>query len=141
MGSWDENASGLDTATRRIVIYIKHITSSYIDPTLFLYSLFTPCLGTSCQLLITTVLCFSLFLKARVSSESKIPDHCRAYVLSYLQDDNYVKKCDHEHNARCDRCEILPTLFHEIQDVFGSVDCGEERDEMEYEISEAKQNI
>jgi len=70
-----------------------------------------------------------------------IPDHCRAYALSYPQDDDYIKKCDHEHNARCDRCEILPTVFHEIQEVLGSVDCDEERDEMEYKISEARQNI
>lgn len=69
-----------------------------------------------------------------VSSESMIPDHCRAYALSYPQDDDYIKKCDHEHNARCDRCEILPTVFHEIQEVLGSVDCDEERDEMEYMI-------
>ena len=84
---------------------------------------------------------FSLFLKVHVSSESMIPDHCRAYALSYPQDDDYIKKCDHEHNARCDRCEIQPTVFHEIQEVLGSVDCDEERDEMEYEISEARQNI
>lgn len=70
-----------------------------------------------------------------------IPDHCRAYALSYPQDDDYIKICDHEHNARCDRCEILPTVFHEIQEVLGSVDCDEERDEMEYEISQASQNI
>ena len=76
-----------------------------------------------------------------VSSESMIPDHCRAYALSYPQEDDYIKKSDHEHNARCDRCKILPTVFHEIQEVLGSVDYDEERDEMEYEISEARQNI
>ena len=70
-----------------------------------------------------------------------IPDHCRAYALSYPQDDDYITKCDHEHNKRCDRCEILPTVFHEIQEVLGSVDCDEERGEIEYEISEARQNI
>ena len=70
-----------------------------------------------------------------------IPDHCLACALSYPQEDDYIKKCDHEHNARCDRCEILPTVFHEIQEVLGNVNCDEERDEMEYEISEARQNI
>ena len=93
---------------------------------------------TSCQLVIATVLFFS---QVYVSSESMIPDHCRAYALSYPQDDDYIKKCDHEHNARCDRCEILPNVFHEIQEVLGSVDCDEERDEMEYKTSEARQNI
>ena len=70
-----------------------------------------------------------------------IPDHCRAYALSYPQDNDYIKRCDHEHNARCDRCEILATVFHEIQEVLGSVDCDEEQEEMEYQISEARQNI
>ena len=93
---------------------------------------------TSCQLVIATVLFFS---QVYVSSESMIPDHCRAYALSYPQDDDYIKKCDHEHNVRCDRCKILPTVFHDIQEVLGSVDCNEERDEMEYKISEARQNI
>ena len=37
--------------------------------------------------------------------------------------------------------EVTPTVFHEIQKVLGSVDCGEGRDDMEYEISEARQNI
>ena len=97
------------TATRHIIIiYIKHIWSSYADPKLFVFSLYTPCLGTSCQLVIATVLCFS---QVHVSSESMIPDHCRAYALSYPQDDDYIKKCDHEHNVRCDRCKILPTVL------------------------------
>ena len=65
-----------------------------------------------------------------------IPDHCLAYALSYPKEDDYIKKCDHEHYARCDRCEILPTVFNEIQEVLGSLYCYEERHEMEYEISE-----
>ena len=36
------------TATRHIIIYIKHISSSYTDPTFFFFSLYTPCLDTSC---------------------------------------------------------------------------------------------
>lgn len=63
-------------------------------------------------------------------------------MLSYPQDDDYITVCDHEHKARCDRCEILPTVFHEIQTVLGSVDCSvEERDDMDYEISQSKHSI
>ena len=106
-----------------------------------LFILYTPFLDTSCQLVIATVFCFFLFLKVHVTSESMIPDHCRAHALSYPQDDDYIKKSDHEDNARCDRCEILATVFHEIQGVLVSVDCDEEREEMEHQISEARQNI
>ena len=84
-------------------------------------------------------LLLSIFKGARL--KSMIADHCRAYALSYPQDDDHIKKCDHEHNARCGRCEILLTVFHEIQKVLGSVDYGEERDDIEYEISEVRQNI
>lgn len=83
-----------------------------------------------------------MFLKVHVSKDSTVPDHCQAYALSYPQDDNYITVCDHEHNARCDRCELLPTIFHEIQSVLGSVDCSvEDREEMEYEISQSRQSI
>ena len=57
------------TATRHVVIYILNaalIRSSYTDPTLFLYSLYMPCQDTSCQLVIATFSCFSLFLKVHV---------------------------------------------------------------------------
>jgi len=71
-----------------------------------------------------------------------VPDHCRAYALSFPQDDDYIKVCEHEHDARCDGCELPPTVFREIQNVVGSVDCSaEERNEMEYEIAQAIQSI
>ena len=71
-----------------------------------------------------------------------VPDHCRAYALSFPQDDDYIKVCEHEHDARSDRCELLPTVFRGIQKVVGSVDCSaEERNEMEYELLQAIQSI
>lgn len=83
-----------------------------------------------------------VFLKVHVSKDSMVPDHCRAYALSFPQDDDYIKVCEHEHVARCDRCELLPTVFREIQKVVGSIDCSaEERNEMEYEILQAIQSI
>ena len=91
-----------------------------------------PCLYT-CQLVIATVFCFSLFSKVHISFESMIPYHCHVDALSYPQDNDDIDKRDHERNARCDRCDILPIVFLEIQGL-GSVDCDEERDEMEYQI-------
>ena len=63
-------------------------------------------------------------------------------ALSYPQDNDYITVCNHEHNSKCDRCELLPTLLREIKSVIGSVNCSaEERDEMEYEISQLIQSI
>ena len=71
-----------------------------------------------------------------------VPDHCRAYAMSYPEDVIYITVCDHEHDAKCDRCELLPTVFSEIKTAVSNVDCSaEERDEMEYEISQSIQSI
>lgn len=62
--------------------------------------------------------------------------------MSYPKDDDYITACDHDHNTKCDRCEILPNVFHEIQNALDSIDCSEEeRDDMEYDISQSKKNI
>ena len=64
------------------------------------------------------------------------------YALSYPQDNDYITVCNHEHDSKCDRCELLPTLLREIKSVIGSVNCSaEERDEMEYAISQSIQSI
>ena len=80
--------------------------------------------------------------KVHVSKESKVADHCRTYALSYPQDNDYITVCNHEHDSKCDRCELLPTLFLEVKSVIGSVNCSaEEQDEMEHEISQSIQSI
>lgn len=62
--------------------------------------------------------------------------------MSYPTDNDYITGCDHDHNTKCDRCEIFPTVFHEIQEVLGSIECSEEeRDDMDFDIAQAKQNI
>ena len=64
--------------------------------------------------------------------ESRTPLGTRIHTsLSYPEDDGYITVCDHEHDAKCDRCELLPTVFSEIKTAVGNVDCSaEERDEM-----------
>lgn len=77
-----------------------------------------------------------------VSKESNVPDTCRAYALSHPKDDDHIMVCDHEHSARCDRCEVIPTVLNEIQDVLSSVECSDEdRDDLEYEISQSRESI
>ena len=82
--------------------------------------------------ILNSYLCF----KVHVSKDSTVADHCRTYALSYPQDNDYTTVCNHEHDSKCDRCELLPKLFREVRSVIGSVNCSaEERNEMEYEIS------
>ena len=69
-------------------------------------------------------------------------DHCRTYALSYPQDNDHTTVCNHGHDSKCDRCKLLPTLFHEVRSVIGSVNCSaEELNEMEYDISQSIQSI
>ena len=52
--------------------------------------------------------------KVHVSKDSTVADHCRTYALSYPQDNDYTTVCYHEHDSKCDRCELLPKLFREL---------------------------
>lgn len=77
--------------------------------------------------------------KVHVSKDSTVADHCGTYALSYPQDNDYTTVCNHEHDSKCDRCELLPKLFREVRSVIGSVNCSaEERNEKEYEISQSE---
>ena len=85
--------------------------------------------------ILNSCLCF----KVHVSKDSTVADHCRTYALNYPQDDDYTTVCNHEHDSKCDRCELLPKLFREVRSVIGSVNCSaEERNEKEYEISHSE---
>ncbi|CAH3031182.1 unnamed protein product, partial [Pocillopora meandrina] len=51
----------------------------------------------------------------------------------YPQDNDCTTVDNHEHDSKCDICELLPTLFPEVRSVIGSVNCSaEEQNEMEY---------
>lgn len=53
-----------------------------------------------------------------------------------------TKKRDHEHTTKCDRCDIFPSTLREIYSVLKDVKCTvEEREEMEYIISQSVKNI
>ena len=72
--------------------------------------------------------------KVHVSKDSTVADHCRTYALSYPQDNDYATVCNHEHDSKCNRWELLPKLFREVRSVIGSVNSSkEERNEKEYE--------
>lgn len=95
----------------------------------------------SCSLIGTYYIVICVF-KFHTSKDSTVADHCRAYALSSPQDNVYTPVCNYEHDSKCDRCELLPTLFREVRSVIGSVNCSaEERNEIEYEISQSIQNI
>ena len=77
-----------------------------------------------------------------MSPSSRIPDHCRAYALSYQADLDYVSSCDHEHDLACDRCEVFPNVVHEIESALENAEISsDEKDEMKYVVSLAKKRI
>lgn len=78
-------------------------------------------------------------MQVHVTPSSRVPDHCRAYALSYQSDPDFVSTCDHEHDLRCDRCELFSNVVSEIESALESVDTSNgEKDEMKYVVSLAK---
>ena len=65
----------------------------------------------------------------------------RLLALSYQNDPDFVSTCDHEHDLRCDRCDLLSNVVSEIESALESVDTSNgEKDEMKYVVSLAKKN-
>lgn len=77
-----------------------------------------------------------------MSKSSRVPDHCRSYALSDESDSRFTSKCDHQHDLRCDRCELIPSVFDEVDSALKDLSIGsEEEKEMVYVIAQAKKNI
>ncbi|CAH3114873.1 unnamed protein product, partial [Pocillopora meandrina] len=72
-----------------------------------------------------------------VSPASRVPDHCRAFVLSYPGDPDTVVIAIMMITSH--RCELFPDVVHEIESVLEEVQSTkEEKDEMKYKVSQAK---
>lgn len=78
-----------------------------------------------------------------VSTSSRVPDHCRAFALSHESNKDFTTECDHQHDLRCDRCELIPFVFAKVELALKdslALD-SEEKKEMEFVISQSKKNI
>ncbi len=74
-----------------------------------------------------------------MSRSSRVPDHCRQYALSNESDSDFTTECDHQHDLKCDRCELIPSAFNEIDfDLNDLVIDSEEQKEMAYVIAQSK---
>ena len=70
---------------------------------------------------------------------SSVPDHFRAYALSYP---DYLLDCDHDHKDRCDRCSQLASVVAEIKETLEASNClNDTKDELNFVIIQCKQNI
>lgn len=77
-----------------------------------------------------------------MSPNSRVPDHCRAYALSFKAEKKHSQTCDHQHDLVCDRCNLFPEVIEEIESVFESIQMSdEEKDEIRYTVSQSKKNV
>ncbi|CAF4127583.1 unnamed protein product, partial [Rotaria magnacalcarata] len=53
--------------------------------------------------------------KVHISSDSPVPDHCSAFALSDTVNKCWQHSCDHDHDKKCDRCELLETALCKIR--------------------------
>ena len=78
-----------------------------------------------------------------MSTSSRVPNHCRAFALSHESHKDFTTECDHQHDLRCDRCELIPFVFAKVELALKdslALD-SEEKKEMEFVISQSKKNI
>ena len=87
--------------------------------------------------LLTTFMICLILSQVHISQSSTVPDHCRQYALSFPDDSDYISPCDHEHNDRCDRCDLLPSVVRELYSVMENLDATAEKDEMTYVVEQA----
>ncbi|XP_031565193.1 uncharacterized protein LOC116300455 [Actinia tenebrosa] len=80
--------------------------------------------------------------KVHVSKSSRVPDHCRAHARSHESDTDFTTKCDHQHDLKGDRFELIPSVFDEVHSALEDLAIdNEEKKEMMYVIIQSKKNI
>ena len=64
-------------------------------------------------------------------------------ALSDASDGDFTTECDHELDLKCDRCELIPSIFEDVESTLKDLSAidNEEKNEMEYVISQSKKNI
>ena len=81
-------------------------------------------------------------MQVHVSKSSPVPDHCRLYALGDESHSDFTTECDHQHDLRCDRCELISSVFDEVDSAMeDAVIPSEEQKEMAYVIAQSKKNI
>ena len=79
-----------------------------------------------------------------LSRSSRVPDHCRPFALSHKSGEDLTTECDHQHDLRCDRCDLIPSVFDEVELALKDSALAlssEDKKEMEHVICESKKNI
>ena len=79
-----------------------------------------------------------------MSTSSRVPDHCRPFALSHKSDEDFTTECDHQHDLRCARCDLIPSVFDEVELALKDSPLAlsnEDKKEMEYVVCESKKNI
>ena len=77
-----------------------------------------------------------------MSKSSRVPDHCRLYTLGDESHSDFTTECDHQHDLRCDRCDLIPSVFDEVDlSMEDAVIHSEEQKEMAYVVVQSKKNI
>jgi hypothetical protein len=78
-------------------------------------------------------------LQVHVSKSSRVADHCRSHALSDHSDRDFISKCDHEHDLRCDRCDLIQLVFSELDSALKEL-ASHHEEKKEYVVAQSKQN-
>ena len=75
-------------------------------------------------------------LQVHVSKSSRVADHCRSHALSDHSDKDFISKCDHEHDLRCD---LIQLVFSELDSALKEL-ASHHEEKKEYVVAQSKQN-
>ncbi len=71
-----------------------------------------------------------------------MPDHCRPYALSHASENALAKKCDHQHDLVCERCNLFRSTVKEIKEVLEQVEMSQDKkNELRFQVEQAKKSI
>jgi hypothetical protein len=81
--------------------------------------------------------------KISLSNDTKVADHCALYALSDSLNPLLNRRCNHEHNHRCDRCEQGKIVLGDIQTAVmnSPFTTADEKNNVVYEVGGAIKGI
>ncbi|KAK2549835.1 hypothetical protein P5673_029657 [Acropora cervicornis] len=82
------------------------------------------------------------YLKGDFKVSPCITDHCRPYALSYSSYPGFTQRCEHPHDLACDRCNLFPAIFQEIESVLETIEIPlKKREELKYTIMQSRETL
>ncbi len=80
--------------------------------------------------------------KVHITSSSPVATHCVNFALSSPGAPEFTQPCDHQHTARCDRCEAGTLCLTQIETALREADLEPAvREDLQWQFEKAAEDI